>query len=201
MSGESRYRIERLFTPEEYLLLERAANFKSEYVAGKIYAMARVSKEHNLITASVIAELHGQLRGRNCGTYPSDMRVKVGETGLYAYPDVSVVCGEAEYLDQRGDVLLNPTVIVEVMSPSTEDYDRGEKAKYYRQIASLTDYILIAQDQRWIEHYARRSDSQWALSEVALPNDEVVLASIGCTLRFDDIYRQVPMTPPSRPGP
>ncbi len=185
-------RVERLFTPEEYLSIERNSDYKSEYVSGKIYAMAGASTEHNLITANVIGEFYNQLKRRPCRTYPSDMRVKV-TSAVYTYPDVTVVCGEPQYLDERGDVLLNPTVIVEVLSPSTANYDRGEKAEYYRRIESLTDYIVVAQDRRWFEHYARQGDGQWLFLEARTLDDAIVLASIGCTLRMADIYDKVPI--------
>ena len=153
-------RAERLFTPEEYLTIERNSDFKSEYVGGKIYAMAGASLEHSIITINVAGEFYTQVKGAPCRTYSSDMRVRVSSTGLYTYPDVTVVCGEPEYLDDRGDVLLNPTVIVEVLLPSTEAYDRGEKSEHYRRLPSLTYYIVIAQDRRWVEHYARQGDHQ-----------------------------------------
>src|SRR5919198_4874617 len=119
------------YTPEEYLALERAARHKSEYVNGRIYALAGASRAHNLIVVNVSAELRAQLRGRPCETYASDMRVKVSQTGLYTYPDVVVVCGEPRFEDAQVDTLLNPTVIIEVLSESTESYDRGEKFAHY----------------------------------------------------------------------
>ena len=181
-------RAERFFTPEEYLIIERNAEFKSEYVAGKIYAMAGASVEHNLITANVAGEFYVQLKGGGCRTYASDMRVCTSPEGLYTYPDVTVGCGEPETLDGHGDVLLNPTVIVEVLSPSTEAYDRGDKAEHYRQLASLTDYILISQDRCRVEHFARQGEHAWLLSEYTSVTDQVVLGAIGCTLRLSDIY-------------
>jgi Uma2 family endonuclease len=184
-------RVERLFTPEEYLMIERNADFKSEYVCGKIYAMAGASIRHNRIAANVTGELYGQLKGKPCQAYSSDLRLKVGDTGLYTYPDVSVVCGEPNLLDDTRDVLLNPTVIVEVLSPSTATYGRGEKAEYYRDLESLTDYVLIAQDKPWIEHYARQEGSGWFLTETTALDGEVALASIGCTLRLADVYDRV----------
>jgi Uma2 family endonuclease len=184
-------RAQRLFASEEYLSLERNSSFKSEYLAGKIYAMAGASPEHNIITANVVGEFYSQLKVRPCRTYPSDMRVKVDATGLYTYPDVTVVCGEPQYADEHGDILLNPTVIVEVLSPSTEAYDRGEKFEHYRRIASLTDYVLIAQDRMWAEHYVRQGDSQWLLSEASTLEHSIHLASIGCTLSLVDIYDKV----------
>src|SRR4051812_17627904 len=119
------------------------------------------------------------------------MRVKVAETGLYTYPDVTIVCGEPVTLDGRGDVLLNPSAIVEVLSPSTERYDRGEKAEYYRSLGSLTDYIVVAQDRTWAEHYARQGNGSWIITETSLPDARIALGSIGCTLRLADLYDKV----------
>jgi Uma2 family endonuclease len=184
-------RAERLFTPEEYLTIERQSSIKSEYLAGKIYAMAGASLAHNIITGNVVGEFYAQLRGKPCSTCPSDMRVHVPNTGIYTYPDVTVVCGEPECADHHGDILLNPTVIVEVLSPSTESYDRGEKAEHYRQIASLTDYLLIAQDRPRIEHYARQPGDGWLLTEAVGLEGAVVLNSLGCTLRLHDVYDRV----------
>lgn len=153
------------FTPQQYLALERAAETKSEFFNGEIFAMAGASREHNLIATNVVRELSAQLKGRPCETYPGDMRVKVSETGLYTYPDVVVVCGEPRFEDEHGDTLLNPTLVVEVLSPSTEAYDRGEKSSHYRRLASLAEYVLIAQDRCHVERYARRPDGLWLLAE------------------------------------
>jgi Uma2 family endonuclease len=131
-------------TPEEYLARERQVDTKSEFYDGELFAKAGASRSHNLIVGNVTGELRAQLRGRPCEVYPADMRVKVSETGLYAYPDVVVVCGEPRFEDEHLDTLLNPTVIVDVLSPSTEAYDRGEKFAQYRKLASLREYVLIA---------------------------------------------------------
>lgn len=133
------------YTPEEYLTLERQAQCKSAYYAGEIFATAGASRWHNLIVTNVLRELSLQLKGRPCTTYPSDMRVKVSPTGLYTYPDVTVVCGEAQSEDHQQDTLLNPTLIVEVLSESTEAYDRGGKFAHYRKLPSLLEYVLITQ--------------------------------------------------------
>lgn len=182
---------QRLFTPEEYLLLERQAECKSEYVAGQVYSMAGASPEHNLITVNVASELRYQLKGKGCQTYANDMRVKVSATGVYTYPDVVVVCGGSRFEDDRKDTLINPTVIVEVLSPSTEAYDRGDKFGHYRTLESLRDYVLIAQDRSRIEHFARQPDGQWLYSAADHLEESVHLASIGCTLRLSEVYDQV----------
>ena len=127
------------YTPDEYLALERKAEYKSEYFGGEIFAMTGASRKHNLVAGNIFAALHLQLKKRPCEIYPSDMRVKVSPTGLYTYPDVAVVCGEPMFDDEQKDTLLNPTVLVEVLSKSTASYDRGEKFEHYRKIKSLAE--------------------------------------------------------------
>jgi Uma2 family endonuclease len=179
------------FTPEEYLALEREAQCKSEYYAGEIFAMAGASRWHNLIVANIISELRSQLKGRPCTTYPSDMRLKVCPTGLYTYPDVTVVCGEAQFEDNQQDTLLNPTLIVEVLSDSTEAYDRGGKFAHYRKLASLMEYVLIAQTKPHIEHYVRQPDNRWLLAEADSLHDTLHLPSIDCRLALVEVYDKV----------
>lgn len=186
MSPGSRTRL----TPEEYLALERAAEFKSEFFDGQIYAMTGASRVHCLITGNIAAALHTRLRGRACEAYISLMRVKVSPTGLYTYPDVTVVCGEARFEDDQVDTLLNPTVIIEVLSESTEKYDRGQKFAHYRRLESLQEYLLIAQSQVRVERYARQGE-QWLLSEVSDRDGEVNLEAIGCRLALREIYDRV----------
>src|SRR2546427_4844189 len=153
------------YTAEEYLALERQAECKSEYYAGDIFAMAGASRWHNLIVTNVVRELSLQLKERPCTTYPSDMRIKISPTGLYTYPDVTVVCGEAQFEDTQQDTLLNPTLIVEVLSESTAAYDRGGKFTHYRKLTSLMEYVFIAQTKPHIEHYVRQPDNRWLLAE------------------------------------
>lgn len=178
-------------TPQEYLAIERQAEYKSEYFNGQVFAMSGASKRHNLITGNVLAELHAQLKKRPCTIYPSDMRLKVNATGLYTYPDVTVVCDEAQFDDDQQDTLLNPTVIVEVLSKSTEAYDRGEKFEHYRKLPSLAEYILIPQDKYHVEHYVRQPDNQWLLSETDSLQDTIQLPSINCYLAMADVYDKV----------
>mgnify|MGYP006146374289 CR=1 FL=1 len=177
-------------TPADYLAAERKAAQKSEYVNGHVYAMAGASRVHNLIVGNAFAELRAQLRGRPCEAYVNDMRVKVERTGMYTYPDVVGLCEEPRFEDENVDTLLNPTVIIEVLSPSTERYDRGEKFAHYRRLESLREYILIAQDIRRIDHYRRDGDT-WVLTEVSEPDAALVISSISCTLRLSDIYDRV----------
>ena len=178
-------------TAEEYLARERRAEIKSEYFNGRVFAMAGASETHNLIVANVLASLVSQLKGRPCKAYASDMRVRVSSTGLYTYPDVSVVCGQARFEDRHQDTLLNPTIIVEVLSPSTESYDRGAKFEHYRTLESLTDYLLIAQDRAAIEHYTRLSDGRWLLSTGSGLEATMMIPSIEGELRLADVYDKV----------
>jgi Uma2 family endonuclease len=179
------------YTPEEYLALERQAQCKSEYYAGEVFAMAGASRWHNLIVANVVGELRAQLKRRPCTTYPSDMRVKVSPSGLYTYPDVTVVCGEAQFEDGQQDTLLNPTLIVEVLSESTEAYDRGGKFAHYRKLPSLMEYVLITQTKPHIEHYIRQPDNRWLLGEADSLHDTVHLSSIDCRLALTEVYDKV----------
>ena len=178
------------FTPEEYLALERAAETRSEYIDGLLLAQAGASESHILITVNVSRELSTQLRGRPCKVYVTDMRVRVAEGGLYAYPDVVVVCGQPEFQDQEFDVLLNPILIVEVLSSSTEGYDRGLKFARYRRRPSLQDYVLVAQDRLSVERYSRQGE-HWVLTEAAKLDDVMDLPSVGCTLALRDVYDKV----------
>ena len=143
------------YTPAEYLALEREADHKSEYLAGEIFALAGASEAHNTITLNFAAALHAQLRGRPCRVFANDLRVRVQASGLYTYPDVLALCGERRFEDAHRDTLLNPTLIGEVLSPSTEAYDRGKQFGHYRRLESLIDYLLIAQDEVRVEHYTR----------------------------------------------
>jgi Uma2 family endonuclease len=181
---------QRLITPAEYLALERSSREKSEYVNGRVYAMAGASRVHNLVVTNLVRELGTQLRGRPCEVYASDMRVKVQRTGMYTYPDVVALCEQPRLEDAELDTLLNPSVIVEVLSPSTESYDRGEKFAHYRRLDSLQEYVLVAQGTPRIEHFRREGD-HWVLTEISGPGGELRLQSLGCMLRLADIYDRV----------
>ncbi len=178
------------FTPEEYIALERKAEYKSEYFDGHIIAMAGASSKHNLITGDIFYGLYPQLIGHGCEIFTSDMRVRASLGDAYFYPDVVVVCGEPEFEDDVFDTLLNPIVIVEVLSPSTEAYDRGEKFARYKHLASLQEYVLVSQDKVWVEHH-RRHGTQWMLSHYRALEDVLPLPSIGCELPLRDIYARV----------
>ena len=178
-------------TPQEYLAVEREAEFKSEYFNGEMFAMSGASRKHNLIVTNIVRELSQQFRGRPCEVYSSDMRVKVSATGLYTYPDSIVVCSEPKFEDAHVDTLLNPTLIVEVLSASTAAYDRGQKFAHYRGIESLSEYVLVSQDECKVEHFAKQSDRQWLQTVVQSLEAEINLDSIQGVLRLREIYDRV----------
>jgi Uma2 family endonuclease len=175
--------------------MEREAGSKNEYHAGRIYALAGASESHAVIASNLVVSLGVQLRDKPCRVYAPDMRVKVTVFGLYTYPDVVVVCGQGRFEDTRRDTLLNPTVIVEVLSPSTEGYERGRKFEFYRGLESLTDYVIIAQDRPLIEHYLRLPDQTWLLSDTHDLSDVAHVETIGCDLPLSDIYAKVEFPP------
>jgi Uma2 family endonuclease len=180
-----------LLTPEEYLALERKSEIKHEYFAGEMLARVSASKRHNLIAANIIRILGNQLLERPCNVYPSDMRVKVSATGKYAYPDIAVSCEEEKFDDVQNDTLLNPVIIIEVLSESTEAYDRGKKFEHYQYVESLTEYILVVQDPYRIEHYVRQSNKEWRYFEFHHAEDVVKINAIACELILNDVYAKV----------
>ncbi len=177
-------------TPDQYLELERVAEVKSEYLNGEMFAMAGAREAHNLLVANLVADLHQQLRPRPCRTYPGDMRVRVNSS-LYTYPDVTVVCAEPQFLDERRDTLLNPDLIVEVLSPSTEAYDRGRKFEQYKSIPSFREYLLIASDRVHADLCTRQPDDRWILTSADALDDALTLDSVGVRLRLADLYEKV----------
>jgi Uma2 family endonuclease len=176
---------------QEYLALEKQAVYKSEYIAGTIVAMSGASRKHNLIVTNIVTSLVQQLRGRSCEVYANDMRVKMPASDLYVYPDVVVVCGTPQFEDSDLDTLLNPTLVIEILSQSTEFRDRGVKAQGYRLRDSLAEYLLIAQDGCHIEQYIRQADNQWLLVDFHALEETVNLSSIHCTLALHDVYDRV----------
>lgn len=179
-------------TEEEYLAIERATEFKSEYIDGYIVAMVGASEPHNLIVTNSVRELSSQLKGRDCTVYSNDMRIDLRERKLFAYPDVVVVCGEPDLVaDDFQDNLRNPVVIIEVLSQSTERYDRGLKFFKYRRIDTLEEYVLIAQDRTLVEHYVRQASGDWLMSEAFGLDATIHLSAIGCDLRLSEIYDKV----------
>jgi Uma2 family endonuclease len=184
-----------LLTPAEYLEIERQSEIKHEYINGKMYAMSPgVSDEHDHIVTNVMRLLLNQTHGRSCRIFTADMRVKVSPTGLYTYPDVSALCGEPRFEDSAVDTLINPSIIIEVLSPSTELYDRGEKFDHYRSIDSLREYLLVAQSSMRVDHFELKT-GQWIFSAATTPEDRVALPSIGCEISLADVYADVKFPP------
>lgn len=182
-------------TPEEYLVIERAAERKSEYYDGRMFLVSGASRPHVLITMNLVRDLGNQLLDRPCEVYALDMRLKVTAAGLHTYPDVTVACGDIRFEDSRTDTLLNPRVVIEILSPSTEVYDRGRKFAMYRALDSLREYVLISQSEHWVERFARQSDSpDWECSEARGLDAEMELPSIGCCLRLSEVYRNVTLS-------
>ena len=177
------------YTPQQYLELERKAETKSEYVSGEIVAMAGASREHILIVTNLVRELSNKLRTGSCETYSNDMRTRIS-SARYTYPDVVVAC-ESEFEDVSLDVLLNPLVIIEVLSPTTEVDDRGWKFAHYRRSPTLTDYVMISQYRPSVEHYSRHGQDLWTLREYDALNDTLLLPSLSCEVRLADIYDRV----------
>lgn len=184
-------------TPAEYLAVERQNEYKSEYIDGGMVAMTGASRRHNIITFNIAGILNSQLRGRPCEGYVSDMRVKIASRREYAYtyPDAVIVCGEPQFEDGHLDTLLNPTVLIEVLSESTERYDRGKKFGFYRTIESPAEYLLIAQDEYKVEQFVRQPDGRWMLSDHRSPDDVVELASVQCALALSEVYDKVGIPP------
>jgi len=181
----------KLLTSAEYLAFERKAEFKSEYFAGEMFAMAGASQRHNLIVANIVRVLGNQLLERDCNVYPSDMRVKIGKINKYTYPDIAVACGEEQFEDEQSDTLLNPAVIIEILSESTEAYDRGKKFEHYQSLESLREYLLISQDPYRVEQYVRQDGRTWTYFEFHQAADTVHLPTIDCDLSLKDIYAKV----------
>ncbi len=181
------------YTPEEYLAFERKAETRHEYLDGEIYEMAGGSKRHNGISVNLIRLLGNQLLERDCSVYGSDMRVKITSTGKYTYPDFVGVCGEEFFEDdsENEDTLLNPMLIVEVLSKSTEAYDRGAKFEYYQTIESFCEYVLITQEPFRVEQFVRKDKNVWTYFEFRKPEDVVKLNSIDCKLSLRDIYHKI----------
>jgi Uma2 family endonuclease len=178
-------------SPEEYLAIERQAEYKSEYVDGAIYTIAGGSECHNLIAGNIITELNIQLRKAPCRMYPSDLKVRVPESRNFFYPDVSVVCDETEFADDERDVILNPVLVVEVLSESTAAFDRGKKFQSYQQIESLQEYLLVAQDEYVVEHYLRQENGHWLYTKVTGLEEAILLPTLKCQLPLRDIYSKM----------
>jgi Uma2 family endonuclease len=188
-------RVPRL-SAQEYLARERAATYRSEFFDGETFAMAGGSPQHSLIKVNVTGELRALLKGARCTAYDSDLRVLVSRTGLYTYPDASVICGPLEFDDERHDTVLNPTVVVEVLSESTEAYDRGKKFGHYRQIPMLREYVLVSQEEPRIERFLRNDDGTWTLTEATGLEATLRLPSLGIEIALREVYDKVEFPPP-----
>lgn len=179
------------YTPEEYLALERSCETKHEYYNGEIFVMGGATKQHVRIVTNLVVELGSLLKAGPCTVYATDLRVQVSPTGLYTYPDVIVLCDEPRFSDEQEDTLVNPALIIEVLSESTKDYDRGGKFELYRMIDSFVEYLLIAQDRPHVEHYVRQPDRSWVLYETNSLEDTIHLKSVHCSLPLSEIYGKI----------
>ena len=178
-------------TPAEYLAFERASDEKHEYRNGEIVAMSGAKRNHNSISTNLSGLLWQHLKGKECENYSTDMRVFVPETNTYNYPDIVVVCGEPEFQDSVPDTLLNPVLLIEILSDSTESYDRGLKFENYRSINSLREYVLVSQNRPAVEKYVKHGDGFWLLSSVKGLDADITLESIDCPLSLDEVYDKV----------
>jgi len=196
VSTQSKVRI----TPEEYLALERKAETRSEYFDGEMIPMPGVSLQHDRIVINLISELDSQFQDRPGEVHGPDFRIKVPHMGSYFYPDVSVVLGNPELEDEYGDSMLNPRVVIEVLSPSTESYDRGPKFAHYRTLESLQEFVLVSQTEPRVERYVRQDDRNWLYSEVTDPAGSLELVSVACRVPLSRIYRKVDFVQAKRPA-
>jgi Uma2 family endonuclease len=186
----------KIFTSTEYLEFERLSEVKHELINGEIFEMAGAVKRHNQISANIIRLLGNQLLERDCNAFSSDMRVKISAAGNYTYPDIVAVCGEEIYEDETEDTLINPQLIIEVLSKSTEAYDRGAKFEYYQTIESFREYVLITQEPFRVEQYVRKNENEWSYFEFRKPENIVRLNSIDCEISLQDIYHKIQQTFP-----
>ncbi len=187
--------IARRLTEAEYLASERHAEIKREFIAGEVFAMAGGTPAHSLIATNLLGELRNRLRGQPCVPYNSDLRLKVQASGLYTYPDVLIICGPLQFTDEQKDTIVNPTVIAEVLSDSTEAYDRGKKFEHYRRIPTLREYLLVSQKEPQIEQFVRADSGQWLLGEEQGLEASLRLASLGIVLPLAAIFARVAFRP------
>ena len=178
-------------TPEQYLEIESKAEFRSEYINGEMFAMAGGTPNHGRMVANSVRRLAEQLDDRPCEVFGGDLRLYSAKYKIFTYPDVLVTCGPHRLLDARRDTLTDATVIVEVLSPSTKNYDRGEKFLFYRSLPSFSEYLLLSQDEIHAEHHVRQPDNSWLFREFTEPTDEIELKSIGCRLQLESLYARV----------
>jgi Uma2 family endonuclease len=186
---------QRLLSPKEYLAIERSVPTKHAYFRGEMFAMGGASREHKLISGNIAATIHSQLAARPCEFYQNDMRVKVSASGLCTYPDVVITCDKPRFEDEELDTLLNPQVIIEVLSDSTEKCDGGKKFEQYQQIDSLREYLLVAHGYPTIDQHIRGDDGVWSLRQVRGLDGTVELPAVACQLRLADVYAKVAFPP------
>jgi Uma2 family endonuclease len=186
-------------TPEAYLDFDRISEIKYEYFEGKIVAMTGAKKNHNLINANLTADLVARFRaeGSTCRVFSNDMRVKIGNKTGFAYPDIAIACGNLEFEDDELDILNNPIVIIEILSESTEAYDRGDKFAYYRAVPTLLEYILVSQNKCRIEQFVRKEGRMWSMLYYEDMGQVVKIESIDCEVPLSDIYKWVEFDQPS----
>jgi Uma2 family endonuclease len=180
-----------LLTPEQYLEIERKADYKSEYIDGGVFAMANASRNHARIVTNALAQLWSQLRGGPCEVVATDLRLFIKAVRVYTYPDIMVLCGAPGIAGEEKDIAVNPRFVAEVLSDSTKNYDRGEKFRFYRTIPGFSEYVLIAQDSIRAEHHQRRSDGAWIFREFTSEDDQIQLDSIECRLGLGALYERV----------
>jgi Uma2 family endonuclease len=183
----------KLYTESEYLELERVSPTKSEFYRGELFAMAGASLIHNTLVSNIIFSFMSQLQNKPCSVYPSDLRLRVNKSGLYTYPDVSIICGNPILAPNTSDTVTNPAVLIEVLSDSTEKYDRGQKFQFYREIESLQEYVLVSSTHKRVEVFRKMLDRNWLLLD-SIETDSITLESVGCTVRMDDLYKGITFT-------
>ncbi len=180
----------KIISEEEYLEIESKSEIKHEYHDGEMFAMAGASENHNLILSNIISQLVNKLKKR-CRIYPSDMKLKIKNLSKFVYPDVTIVCGERKFFDDSRDILIDADVIIEILSDSTEAYDRGDKFRFYRKLDSFKEYLLISQKEKRIEKFFKTENGLWKISEASKNQPEIILESIDCKLNLDDIYENI----------
>ncbi len=185
----------RRLTQSEYLEIERAAEFKSEFFEGEVFAMAGGTPQHSLIATNLAAEFNNRLKSHPCIPYNADLRIKIEGTALFTYPDLSVICGPLQFAEGTDDTVVNPTLLVEVLSDSTEAYDRGKKFEHYRQIGTLQEYLLVSQKEPRIEQFVRQTDGRWLLNEAAGLDASLELPSLRISLSLAEVFAKVNFVP------
>ncbi len=182
-------------SPEEYLQIERRATYRSEFLNGEMFAMAGGTRQHNRISSNLVSEINQHIKSRDCNIYSSDLRVHVPSTGYFTYPDIVITCGKEDFTDAHNDILVNPLVIMEILSDSTASIDRGRKFEQYRELASLVEYLLIEQRTPHIEQYIRHDPQEWRYRIIRGIDKQVLIPTIDCTLSLRDIYHKVEFLP------